>query len=212
MAALPPLGHYNPQLADALKRLSTAKYGRPRKVVEQEIFERLKASEPPKPKFGAPGGAIGAPRGAAGGGGSSFLDEWLAKRREEMAKKGAASRPRVTAQPREPDKPKEKFAKPRLKTGAEGLPEPRTKVTAADKAGSANVSGEQHDKEDIKAISKALKDKLKTDASDTKAIGVEERKKVKQAVNYGDDDDTLNEEDQIVIDKEGNLHYPNVEL
>ena len=42
MSALPPLGNPNKQLADALKQLSWAKYGRPRGEVEKTIFNRLK--------------------------------------------------------------------------------------------------------------------------------------------------------------------------
>jgi hypothetical protein len=41
MATLPPLGKPNQQLATALKQLSAAKYGRPKSVVEAEVFERL---------------------------------------------------------------------------------------------------------------------------------------------------------------------------
>ena len=41
MATLPPLGSPNPKLAEALKQLSAAKYGRPRVVVEAEINDRL---------------------------------------------------------------------------------------------------------------------------------------------------------------------------
>ncbi len=94
MATLPPLGKPNKQLLDALKQLSHAKYGRPKAKVEVEIFARITTKEEPKPAFGgAPSfgsGAGGAasnypPRpggaAAAGASGSSFLDEWLAKRR-----------------------------------------------------------------------------------------------------------------------------------
>ena len=107
MATLPPLGSANPQLADALKQLSAAKYGRPKAEVEAEIFERLKTQAPARPSFGQ-GPAFGnfaamppqspltmpqarsnapsltspavAPRPSAGGT-PSFLDEWLAKRK-----------------------------------------------------------------------------------------------------------------------------------
>lgn len=71
---IPPMGHANGQLSDALKRLSAAKYGRPRAEVEKEIFARLAPSKssvapsnksiPTKPNSG------------------SFLDEWLAKRKQ----------------------------------------------------------------------------------------------------------------------------------
>lgn len=57
MADLPYLGHSNKNLADALKQLSGAKYGRPRAVVEKEIFDRLTVVPQPKPAFG--GGAFG---------------------------------------------------------------------------------------------------------------------------------------------------------
>lgn len=61
MATLPPLGSPNMQLADALKQLSAAKYGRPRAAVEKEIFARLATkAEPAAPAsrpFGAPAGA-----------------------------------------------------------------------------------------------------------------------------------------------------------
>ncbi len=108
MATLPPLGSPNPKLADALKQLSAAKYGRPKAIVEAEIFERLATQNPPAalgapttqpPVFGGVGGAArpaspyAAPQqagslpagrnqpGPAGTGSGSFLDEWLAKKR-----------------------------------------------------------------------------------------------------------------------------------
>lgn len=90
MAGLPPLGTPNQQLADALKQLSGAKHGRPRAIVEKEIFARLATVDEPK---SAPAGGLGArqpvnsgqvnaPRPAAkpAGAGGSFLDDWLAKR------------------------------------------------------------------------------------------------------------------------------------
>lgn len=95
MAALPPLGSPNTQLADALKQLSAAKFGRPRAATENEIFARLATKEeprlagPPANRFGAPGAPVQGSRLGAGprppappkSSGSSFLDEWLAKRR-----------------------------------------------------------------------------------------------------------------------------------
>lgn len=123
MATLPPLGSPNPKLADALKQLSAAKYGRPKVEVEKEIFARMKTLEPPHPSFGAGlssrpawpsapstqpyssfssspyapssssfASAPPAPaQAAAPKPGSSFLDEWLAKR--QPVKPTAASEP-----------------------------------------------------------------------------------------------------------------------
>lgn len=102
MSLVPPLGKSNPQLADALKRLSAAKYGRPRGVVEHEIFARLRAGEgvdvrpaggdgqqKPVPTAGAAtntsasvAGDVSAPT-KSGSTGSAFLDDWLAKRKRQ---------------------------------------------------------------------------------------------------------------------------------
>ncbi len=72
-----PMGTMNKQLRDALIRLSAAKYGKPRAQVEKEIFTRLgqsnKSSSAPR--------AVSAGGGAKPGG-SSFLDDWLAKRKQ----------------------------------------------------------------------------------------------------------------------------------
>ena len=75
MSWIPPMGEPNQQLSDALKRLSAAKYARPRSEVEREIFARI---APPKPV-----GGTGLPTSTgAKPSGSSFLDEWLAKRKQ----------------------------------------------------------------------------------------------------------------------------------
>lgn len=91
MSWVPPMGQANQQLSDALKRLSAAKFGQPRAKIEQEIFGRLSVKkEQTAPGDAAPVGS-GASQGAAGGqrlgagGGSSFLDEWLAKRKQMAA-------------------------------------------------------------------------------------------------------------------------------
>lgn len=92
MAFLPPLGHANQQLADALKKLSAAKYGKTRAEAEKEIFKRLRAGdearEAKKKEFeqrlqDQSGSPAGAPLGSSTG--SSFLDEWLAKRKQAPA-------------------------------------------------------------------------------------------------------------------------------
>jgi len=101
LSTLAPLGNPNPKLAEALKQLSAAKHGRPKKEVEKEIFDRLATITPPPAAAGAPFdpamGQFGAPpangAGFAGGyppagppaskppaGTGSFLDEWMTKR------------------------------------------------------------------------------------------------------------------------------------
>ena len=95
MSWIPPMGQANQQLSDALKRLSAAKYGRPRGQVEQEIFRRLSVKKD-APK--SPQGAVGATSSPASG--SSFLDEWLAKRKQLTQSPGStASSPVATPPP-----------------------------------------------------------------------------------------------------------------
>lgn len=48
MSLLPPLGQPNPQLRDALKKLSSTKFGQPRAVVEQDFFKRMGAGDTAK--------------------------------------------------------------------------------------------------------------------------------------------------------------------
>jgi hypothetical protein len=113
MSFVPPMGQVNPQLVDALKKLSAAKYGKPRTVVEKEISDRLSAGEGAKksrldelraaqsrvPRPQQAGGpqrpdaaALGGFAPQKSGSGSSFLDEWLAKRQQ------LASAPKQPAQ------------------------------------------------------------------------------------------------------------------
>jgi len=104
--SLPPLmAKTNPQLIDAVKKLSSAKYGRPRSQVEQEIFARLgegdanrkakeeaiKTLQQDKAKAISMGQSQGLPStGNIPSAGplqpptdkSSFLDNWLAKRKQ----------------------------------------------------------------------------------------------------------------------------------
>lgn len=94
MNLVPPMAKPNPQLQDALKKLSAAKYGRPRAQVEKEIFERLGAGDAAKKakmdamrlaqqdKTNNPVVAPMANQSQASKSGSSFLDDWLAKRKE----------------------------------------------------------------------------------------------------------------------------------
>ncbi len=125
MSLLPPLGQANPQLRDALKRLSAQKYGAPRAQVEQEFFYRMSAGDRVKKEkmealkkaqekrmaafqAGVPGemgqkppiGPGVAQRPAVASQPPSFLDEWLTKRQQiasQQASGGAT--PGVVAAP-----------------------------------------------------------------------------------------------------------------
>lgn len=106
MMALPPLGKPNEKLGAALKQLSAAKFGRARASVDAEITERMKTIEVPRPAFapGQPGQMGASPFGTAPASspmapsqpkpvanpGSSFLDEWLAKRQASEPSKPPA--------------------------------------------------------------------------------------------------------------------------
>ena len=77
----PPMGHPNPKLGEALRKLSAAKYGRPRATVEAEIRRRQTVvikKAPPKPvtKIAGQSGGLRSATPSK----SSFLDEWLSKR------------------------------------------------------------------------------------------------------------------------------------
>ncbi len=117
MTLVPPMGESNPQLKDALKKLSAAKYGRPRSEVENEIFTRLGAGDAAKKakmealkqaqeqrlqamqqqaalnNGGVPSFATSSAPATPPSGGSSFLDEWLAKREQLKAASEAPPRP-----------------------------------------------------------------------------------------------------------------------
>ena len=106
MSFVPPMGQSNPQLSDALKRLSSAKHGKPRAVVEKEIFGRLGAAEKAKKdridEMRKIQQNTNTGSGGAKPGGSSFLDEWLAKRQQLGGAKPAAPQPPASAPPASP--------------------------------------------------------------------------------------------------------------
>lgn len=85
MSTLPPLVMPNTKLAAALKQLAAAKYGRPKAVIEKEIFDRLATKTPPASPLAGPGNmsfGSSSPRGAAPPMASkgSFFDDWMTKR------------------------------------------------------------------------------------------------------------------------------------
>lgn len=197
MSFIPPLGKSNPQLAAALKRLSAAKYGRPRGDVEQAIFKRLRAGdaarEEKKKAFEARTGAS-VPNKTSGG--SSFLDEWLAKRKQLQAqapKKSPATKPQsvpaVTPQApaAQPDPTVLKLQRSSTITTALGADKPQ-------------LSDEARAAKDKQAIERALE---KTKRSDAMQQPIAAPSAPVQAV--GDPADEV--VDEIFIDLKGNLHH-----
>lgn len=90
MNLIPPMGHPSRQLADALRKLSAAKYGRPRAEVEAEVKARLHSVETARiddkkkrleqmRNSGLTAGSSAAPTKPAEKK-ADFLDSWLAKR------------------------------------------------------------------------------------------------------------------------------------
>ena len=118
MAWIPPMGEPNQQLSGALKKLSAAKYGRPRDQVERDIAARISVQQPSQPAAGAgrSGGAAGA------GGGSSFLDEWLAKRKQMNAKKPQSAAAPSSAQAPRPGSPAAQPARPQTAPASSAQP------------------------------------------------------------------------------------------
>lgn len=118
MAWIPPMGEPNQQLSGALKKLSAAKYGRPRDQVERDIAARISVQQPSQPAAGAgrPGGSAGA------GGGSSFLDEWLAKRKQMNAKKPQSAAAPSSAQTSRPSSPAAQPARPQTAPASSAQP------------------------------------------------------------------------------------------
>jgi hypothetical protein len=162
MAILPPLGNPNPQLSDALKQLSAAKYGRPKAQVEAEIFKRLETKALPRPTSPfdslssgrptwppAPASPLGSGSSAGSlaaapkstGASSSFLDEWLAKRKTSGGAP-AFNPPAPAAKPKVPE------AKISNKDDRSATKKPTERPTSAvhgefkiDRSGSGNQDG-----------------------------------------------------------------------
>ncbi|HWB39230.1 MAG TPA: ATP-binding protein [Candidatus Saccharimonadales bacterium] len=140
MATMPPLGTANPRLADALKQLTAAKYGRPKAVVAKEINDRMNTPTAPS---GAP---TGSPSAAQPAGSGSFLDEWLTKR------KTGTPPPSVNAMPSSPSEPATVAA-----SAAAGPPAINPQTAPA-----VNISSNELAQQEIDGIAAELKDQLDT--------------------------------------------------
>ena len=206
MATLPALGTPNPKLAEALKQLSAAKYGRPRSVVEREIFARME-TKPVAPSSGArpattpgqfmppssssPAPALNSnPRPAPGTG--SFLDEWMAKKQTQAlpvqpVNAPSAPRPNPTSLPLNPVAP--------IKT------QPLNSNNDGE-----NISSELVDSQEATKIAQELEGGLlhvRQPAPIQASVPVPVPAPVKTP-NLSPDK-TLSQDDTIYIDREGNL-------
>ena len=192
MATIPALGKPNQQLLQALKQLSAAKFGRPKAKVESEIFSRLATKEEPKPAspFGSPGGigarpmAGAAPAAKTPAPGSSFLDEWLAKRSQTPSPAPGASapslKPAVTAL-QDRQQPVAAPASP---------PKPAQPAPTEGTMDIRNISSTDIEDKEVAGIAQELKQSL----GGTKSPEPPAAKK-----------DTEESGDTIYIDREGNL-------
>jgi hypothetical protein len=226
MATLPPLGNPNPGLADALKQLSAAKYGKPRAVVEKEIFERL-ATKTPEPKpfanpfagsAPAPGGgapaSVSAPpapvMGSPSAGSGSFLDEWLAKQKSVPA----TPRPTVTPQPNAPVETQiqpQAAANPVTDSPAMPAASQNTDITTPQGSyESGNVSSAELDQQEVKDIAAELKKGLKATEGNLDVQAPPKSLEISNSPQPKSQNEVAQPgEDTIVIDSDGTIHMKN---
>jgi len=229
MATLPALGSPNPRLSDALKQLSAAKYGRPQAVVDKEITERMKTKEVPRPagsSFGAPpfgtspAAAVPYPSPVAGGAanpfaatspaparpatppaasGSSFLDEWLAKRRRGTPPPSTTAAGTTAApQPSYPQSPSPPQLPITANNPAASPIQPVASPNTA-QASTQNISSNELEQNEVNKIAAELKQQLETAGQpSTNAVSKTE--------------DTIDlqpgKDDTIFIDRDGSFSVP----
>ena len=232
MATLPPLGNPNPRLGEALKQLAAAKYGRPKAEIEKELFARLATKEDPKPAspaFGSqPAAPISQPAAAPtpmpAAGGSSFLDDWLNKRKTGAIAPAAPAyapaasptqplqaavpteQPKITVTPKtmlknEPDAPEPVVTAgtPRAATPTEVQafqtgPPPAAPVVAG--GDTKNISSNEIEQSEVDKIAAELKQQLGA----PKNVTLGGTKTEHQADLKPGNDDT------IFIDRDGSFH------
>lgn len=196
MATLPPLGNPNPGLADALKQLSAAKYGKPRAVVEKTIFDRMTTKVLPKPMQSPmmPGtglptsqpvyGNAPPPSGRPPASGS-FLDEWMAKQRAGVPFSAPVQQRNGQVQP---------------------MNHSAAPTTPTDTAtGNGNISSARLDQQEVSGIAEEIKRDLRDEKPgdvSTNAGGAVEGVLHLQSPKNGKEQAA---DDTIIIDSEGKL-------
>lgn len=203
MATLPGLGTPNARLADALKQLSAAKFGRPKALVDKEINERMETRPPARPAAAAgPGspsaggyaGAAGgnrpgtgsAPAAAAKAPGGSFLDDWLSKR--QTAAPAAIKPASVPSAPLAPSAPQTSQAPaPSAETATIRPVQPPADTTK-------NISSDELARGEVNKIAAELKQQLNTPKKQT----LQNKKEHELELKPGKDD-------TIFIDRDGSF-------
>ncbi|HEV2403252.1 MAG TPA: ATP-binding protein [Candidatus Saccharimonadales bacterium] len=235
MAILPPLGQPNSNLANALKQLSAAKYGRPRAAVEKTIFERLATKALPSPLTNGSSPSLGLPtaspssssitnkplppRGSSGRTlptpypatavapeppvakkGGSFLDEWLAKRKMQPRGDNVLnpwSKPPIAPNSNRPQPPPITSLPSRPQSSVPYTPYP---------IDNQNISSSDIDKKEVETIARELEQEVRRE-------NILERRQELSPLPHSNEQgvvhlrhESVNHEDTIYIDKDGNLH------
>ncbi len=219
MSTLPPLGNPNPRLAQALKQLSAAKYGRPKAKVESDIFGRLATKNEPTPAFGgaSPFGSLSermpaTPRptqAAPSTTGSSFLDEWLAKRRNNVPPTSSLAGQPGAVRAFGPPPVSTAGASSSLQTPLANPPKPSATLLQS-VGGTKNISSDEVENREVSTIAEQLKNSLNVPLSpttQTQSQPSDKRRAVQPPTGSAPLHKTDYEEgDTIYIDQEGNLH------
>ena len=198
MATLPGLGTPNPRLAQALKQLAAAKYGRPKAVVDAEINERM-ATKETAPTMPARGTRTSPQRSATAkpNPNASFLDEWLNKRR--------SGTPPPTISPAKTQLPAQPQAVPSASTNQfQPTATPTMPAPAAQ-----NISSNEIEQAEVSKIAAELKQQLDTPAKPAEPTPEPEstlpklRPKAKTEHTF---DLKPGKDDTIFIDQDGSFH------
>ncbi|MGH7234019.1 MAG: hypothetical protein ACREF7_01045, partial [Candidatus Saccharimonadales bacterium] len=207
MATLPSLGEPSPELAETLKQLSAAKYGRPRSVVEREIFARMEtkpvapppnslatSSPPASPSNRVPAMQANNPPSRPTPGTGSFLDEWMAKKQTIPATPSNVAVP-MPAQPQ--------IAPPLATPISVPVPAQVNTQPNAHDGDSENISSELLDSQEANKIAHELEvDLKKTKPVETKPVSPTAPTKQPDLTEFPRDD-------TIYIDRDGNLKSVN---
>ncbi len=216
MATMPPLGNPNPRLAVAMKQLSSAKYGRPRDLVDQEITERMTTKEVnnlsstnqfSNPLASSNNNAFGTspnsfsqsltnspinPKIPAAPG--TFLDEWLAKKRQTPRLQPDIpinNNSIITASPNPIMSPTNN------QSVSSNVPSPDTQASTSHQTSaptSQNISSEQIEKKEVDIVASEIKQAFNKNQASNQNTDNEKQEQDKSKTDN---------EDTIFIDHDG---------